>query len=323
MSDAETSPKPAKRKVGRSPAYPYISVQKAIDQARALFDQEGEYEAPLTSAAGAWGYSPKSSGGRQTLATMKYYGLIDISGEGDARKIRVSDIAKRIILDKREDDSEKRALIRKVALTPAAHKKLYDQYPNGLASDNSVEHFLVFDEGFKPDGAKDLIAEYKETATFAGVYQPSETLDKSDDSDNLVDDDNNPVEVKVGDRVQVTINGVDQFKDGTTVVGFSDDREFVFVDQSTSGVPVKDISIMEQAGADTVTPPPMPAHLQASLRQAGETPLVEGTRKAMFPLDEGDVTLIFPEGISTESLEDLDAYLSIFLKKEIKKSQAD
>ncbi|WP_438730261.1 hypothetical protein ACR9YC_04160 [Parasphingorhabdus sp. DH2-15] len=42
----------------------------------------------------------------------------------------------------------------------------------------------------------------------------------------------------------------------------------------------------------------------------------------MFPLDEGDVTLTFPEGLAEDSLQDLSAYLDIFLKKEIKKSKA-
>lgn len=324
MSEQESASTPKKRKVGRSPAYPFISVQRAIAQAQSLYDQEGEYEAPLTSAAGAWGYSPKSSGGRQTLAAMKYYGLIDISGEKDGRKVRISEIAKRIILDQREDDSEKRALIRRVALTPAAHRTLHEQYPNGLASDNSVEHFLVFDQGFKTDGAKDLIAQFKETASFSSIFQPSNSLDNSQDSSKSDDTDDDPAEARIGDKVQVTINGVDQFPDGAAVLGFSDDGQFAFVEGSASGVPIKDISIMEQTTPPAPdAPPPMPAHLLAGQKQQIEVPLTKGTRKAMFPLDEGDVTLVFPEGISADSLEDLSAYLDIFLKKEIKKSKTD
>lgn len=321
MPEQDAGPRPTKRKVGRSPAYPYISVQKAIEKAQALYDQEGEYEAPLTSAAGAWGYSPKSSGGRQTLATMKYYGLIDVSGEGDGRKIRISEIAKRIILDQREDDSEKKSLIRKVALTPTAHKTLYDEYPNGLASDNSVEHFLVFDEGFKSDGAKDLIAEFKETASYAGIFQPSKYLDKDDGSDKGDDNNQDPLKLAVGDKVQATIGGIDQFKDGAVILGFSDDGAFAFVDQTTSGIPVKDISLIEQTSVSEA--PQIPAHLLATQSKGPDAPNQKGTRKAIFPLDEGDVTLIYPEGISPESLEDLSAYLDIFLKKEIKKFKAD
>src|SRR4051812_48542946 len=124
----ETEKPSQKRRTGRSPSYPYIPVHKAIEQARALYEKEGDYAAPLTSAVAAWGYSTKSSGGRQTLATLRYYGLIDVAGDGDGRKIKVSDIARRIILDQREDDSEKKKLIRAVALSPSAHRALFEQY---------------------------------------------------------------------------------------------------------------------------------------------------------------------------------------------------
>src|SRR6185503_23765 len=132
------------RREGRSPGYPYFPVQKALERAQQLYSQESTHWAPIGSATAAWNYSPKSSGGRQSVATMKYYGLIEVKGEGDSRQIRISDIAKRILLDEREDDTEKRALIREVALSPTAHKSLFQEYPISLPSDGTVLHFLVF-----------------------------------------------------------------------------------------------------------------------------------------------------------------------------------
>lgn len=161
----------AKPREGRSPAYPSLPVQKALEKAEALFLREKSNPAPLVSALEAWGYGPKSSGGRQTLATMKYYGLIEVTGEGDARLIRVSEVARRIILDKREDGSEKRALIRQVALTPTAHRAIYQRYSSELPSDGTVHHFLVFERNFNDDAARELISEYKQTAAFVGLYE--------------------------------------------------------------------------------------------------------------------------------------------------------
>jgi hypothetical protein len=40
-----------------------------------------------------------------------------------------------------------------------------------------------------------------------------------------------------------------------------------------------------------------------------------GMRKAVFALAEGDVTLTFPEGLSAESVEDLEGYIEILLRK--------
>jgi hypothetical protein len=38
-------------------------------------------------------------------------------------------------------------------------------------------------------------------------------------------------------------------------------------------------------------------------------------RKAVFTMAEGDVTLTFPDGISPESVVDLDGYLKIWFAK--------
>ncbi len=318
MTDENTETKAAKRRTGRSPAYPFVPVQKALEQARALYNAEGDYEAPLPSALAAWGYGPKSSGGRQTLATMKYYGFIDISGEGDQRKIKVSDTAKRIILDPRDDHPERRQLIQRAALEPAAHRSIFNQYPNGLASEGTVKHFLMFDLGFKADAASELLDEFKLTAAYAGLYEPSGLVAK--DADTSADDMNEtPPDLKVGDRVQVTVDGQDLFANGAKIIGFSDDRKWVFTDQSSAAAAIEEVSLLEATAVPEPAKkerPAVPAHL---LKPVDERP--EGTRKAVFPLDEGDVTLIFPEGITADGLGLLTDYLDIFLKRERKKKQ--
>lgn len=311
-------PKPVKRQEGRSPAYPFMPVQKALERAHELYNQESTHAAPLKSALGAWSYSPKSSGGRQTLATMRYYGLIDVTGEGDSRMIKVSEIARKIILDKREDGAERRALIRQVALMPSAHKTLYQEYPSGLPSDGKVHHFLVFRKGFNNDAANELIAEFKETASYLGLYEPQNPADKSEEVADDGDTENEHPAVTVGDRIQATVNGVDQFASGAIVLGFSDDGEWVFTDQSRTGIALKDVTVMEVAEAQSAkAPPAVPAHLLPKQEQEGV--VKPGSRKAIFPVDEGDVALIFPENISADGLQTLSMYLDIFLKKEIRK----
>lgn len=326
MSDEVAPQSPQKRKVGRSPAYPYINVQKALEKTKALYEQEGDYPAPLSSATAAWDYSAKSSGARQTLATLKYYGLIEVLGDGDTRKVKVSDIARRILLDQREDDTEKKQLIRKVALNPTAHKTLYEQYSSGLASDGSVTHFLVFEAGFNQAAATELLAEFKETARFAGLYEPGKDVDKADDGADNGDPEKQLPGIKCGDRIQWTSQGVDRFPKGAVVLGFSEDGQWVFTDQGSSGVPVNEVSVMEASRPEN-TPPQMPAHLMAALT-GHQTPdfdleLKTGSRKAVFPVEDGDVTLIFPEDISADGLEELGQYLNIFLKKEQKKRASE
>ena len=317
MEMATTIPPSEKRVVGRSPAYPFLSVQKAIDKAHDLYTREGAYAAPLESALKAWGYGAKSSGGRQTLATMKYYGLIDISGEGDKRRIKVSDLARRIILDQREDDTEKRQLIRKVALTPAIHRALYEEFPNGIISEGTVRHFLIFDKGYNEEAAGELVGEFKETASYVGLYEPQKTVDKPVEE---AEGGDTPPEVKVGDRVQATVHGQDLFPDGAQVLGLSADGKWVFTDQSPGGLKLEEITVLETAQTPPVVErPPVPASLLAAAQMQSnlqDQKEAAGTRKAVFPVSDGDVSIIFPKDISADGLRELGMYLDIFLKKE-------
>lgn len=307
------------RRLGRSPSYPSFAVAKALENVAALYTQEKEYAAPLASALQAFGYSAKSSGGRQALATMKYYGLIDVAGEGDGRRIKVSEVALKILRDPREDQTEKRKLIRSVALTPAAHQALLGEYPLGLASDGTVLHFL-HEQGFNETAARELLDEYKETASTIGLYEPSNDVDKGGKIGESLSDKTSP-KIKVGDRVQVTIAGVDQFADGAVVLGFDGDGAWVYTDQAKSAAKLEEVTLLESAEAPAVERPSIPAHLLA-LKKQDDAPK-PGTRRAVFPIDEGDVTLIFPESLSPSGLQDLGDYLDIFLKKEAKKKRAE
>jgi hypothetical protein len=189
MSDAaeKKTPEVPRPKQGRSPAYPAISLKPAIEKAKALYDAQGKYPAPMPLAFSAWGNSAKSSGGRDTRASLKYFGLITIEGDGDNGKVKLTDDALRILLDEREDQSEKKAIIRRVALNPAIHKKLLEEFPEGIKSDAAVEHFLVFDQEFNKSAAGAVVAEFKETASFAELYKPASLVVKPD-ADSATDD---------------------------------------------------------------------------------------------------------------------------------------
>jgi hypothetical protein len=164
----------AKRsKQGRSPAYPGLTIKMAIEKAQALYDAEGKYPAPMPSAFKAWGFSEKSSGGREVRASLRYFGLISVDGDSETGKVKLTEEALRIILDAREDQTEKKALIRRLAMLPAIHKKLIENFPDGLKSDDTVEHYLKFDEGYSGAAAAEVLAEFKDTATYAGIFQPA------------------------------------------------------------------------------------------------------------------------------------------------------
>ncbi|MFO1185377.1 MAG: hypothetical protein U1E56_11400 [Bauldia sp.] len=172
MTEPTENPKSATKRQGRSPAYPGLPLKIALQRAKAQYDAEGKYAIPLPSAFKAWGYSDKSSGGRDTRASLRYFGLITVDGDGDSAKVKLTEDALRVLLDEREDETEKKAIIRRLALNPSAHKKLWAKFPDGIKSDATASHYLVFDEGYNKTAADALIAEFKETAGFAGLYEP-------------------------------------------------------------------------------------------------------------------------------------------------------
>ncbi len=312
MNDAPQTADPKARRLGRSPAYPSFSVQKALEQVKALYAQEKEYAAPLASALKAWGYGAKSSGGRQTLATMKYYGLVDITGEGDSRRIKVSDVALKILRDPREDDTEKRQTIRRVALTPSAHKLLLDEYPSGLASDGSVQYFLL-ESGFNEQAARELLAEFKDTASHIGLYEPHNFLDKPSEEDDSAEVDlDPPPPAQVGDKIQWTLNGVDQFAGGAVVEVVHPSGEWVWVSEklTKTGIPMQDVQVLERGGGGREAPA-RPAGVGRSIAEE-EDQGVPVLGKPKITLDDDILTIK-----ATVKMSDLGA-----LKKKIEAMEA-
>lgn len=167
---------------GRSPGYPFIALAKALDRASELKEAEGFYTVPLTSAYKAWGISEKSSSSPQIVAALKHFGLLEYEGTGAQRSVKLTDMARRIILDVRPNSADKQHLIKQAALTPPIHRELLNEYPDGFPSDATMQTFLVLEKGFNENGAKSLISEVRETFAFAKIG-------KSDNIPNIDGDD--------------------------------------------------------------------------------------------------------------------------------------
>jgi hypothetical protein len=177
----------AKKRQGRSPAYPSVPLGVALAKAQAQYDSQGKYAVPLPIAFKAWGYSAKSSGGRDVRASLRYFGLIIFEGDGPSAKVKLSEDALRVITDKREDQTEKNAIIRRLALNPTAHKKLWAKFADGIKSDATVAHYLHWEEGYNETAAEALVAEFKETAAFARLYEPDNVPVNQDDEEGADD----------------------------------------------------------------------------------------------------------------------------------------
>ena len=82
MSDINLKPAlsaPAKKpRQGRSPAFPFVPLGKAVERAEAFRVAEGgrpRHFSPLASAAAAWTMSSKTGQFLQTVAALGHFGL--------------------------------------------------------------------------------------------------------------------------------------------------------------------------------------------------------------------------------------------------------
>lgn len=164
---AHSAPPGTRKRRERSPNYPGVGLQKALELARTLRKQEGRNPAPVNAVLGHWGYKPKSGGGLVAVAALKKFGLVTDAGSGERRTIQLSDLANRILVDERESSHERDELIKQAALMPAIHREIWTQYAGNLPSDPTLSYFLKTEKGFTDVAVKDFISQFRGTVAFA------------------------------------------------------------------------------------------------------------------------------------------------------------
>ena len=306
MADAEapTTAAASPIKKDRSPSFPFITLTKAVERTAALFEQAKRHEMRQADAATAMGYGTKSSGVIQTLAALIAFGLAEDSGSGDARKFRVSDLGFKVLADQRPG-------ARETALAVAATKpKLIAEYAEtwcgGRPSDPICISELHIDRGFSEDGAKTFLRVFDD----AMGYAKRGSNDKKVDTSDVVDvDQNPPVEFAVGDLVQVTVGGVDALPPSLVrAVQEHGGQKWVFVEGSETGVLMSDVTLVEKAPPPLLTPPTLPQTNRGEVVGSGE-------ELDRFTVDEGVVKIVFPTGMTTDSVLELEQFFQLFIKK--------
>ncbi len=142
-------PVEARKTKERSPNFPFISLEMALGRARQFYEEEKRGSAPFQVAAEHWHYSSSSSGALQTAAALKSYGLMIDEGSGSARKLKLTELALRILLDNRPESEDRERFKRQAALTPNVAADVYEKWNGELPSDANLNHYLVLELGFK------------------------------------------------------------------------------------------------------------------------------------------------------------------------------
>ena len=169
----------------RSPNFPFIPLATALRRAEEFYAKEKRGSAPFPIAARHWGLSSKSSGALQTAAALKSYGLMSDEGTGAARKLRLTELALRIILDSRPDSTEKRTHMQQAALTPAVAAEVYNLWPDGLPSAANLHHHLVLERKFNEATARKVVKIIHENHSLTSLDSSGQQESVSGNDDDI------------------------------------------------------------------------------------------------------------------------------------------
>jgi len=296
----------------KSPNYPSMGLADAIDSVAKIEAQYRSSAASREDAAGLIGYSALSGPATKSLAALASYGLVEKAGKG---MLRVTPLARAIIHPSTAREKAESTL--KAGLTPALFREIREQFTDiPIPPEQGVITFLNR-AGFNPTAVPKAAKAFSNTAELLERIKVSESHgDQVDEDAKLESPDGKFGGASVGDFIQWENQGALQFEKPLRVRWVSDDGSHLAVEGSDTGIPM-DQSIIEAAPAAVMPPPQSPPPAVSGQQEVAK----EGQRKAVFPVSEGDVTFVFPKGMTHDGIEELEAYLAVFLKKEKRNAQ--
>jgi len=269
----------------RSPPYPSINLAKAIERAKQLHKVALDHAVGAAVLADAWDYTAKSSGLWATAAAMLQFGLLTDEGTGAKRKFQLTESAIRIVRDTDPESMKRQDAVRRAALLPMIHRELWDKFRtcDGV-SDLVVQNYLTLDrrdEGkaeYSDASAGDVIRSYKDTISFAGLFKndtlpaSSEVISGEPETDPSSEMPPTP-KAKIGDYVQWTSGGVDQFNPPRRVDEILDGGSHLRVFGSLTGVPMSEVHVVDRPVAPPIRQGGASSFAEAQPRTPGDNEL--------------------------------------------------
>jgi hypothetical protein len=291
VDDDSESPGPS-----RSPRHPALTLNEAVEKVRVIYGKFRQHPVSMKAALELLELRPTSSSGKTTLAALKAYGLIEyLVAEGSpSTKIKVTDSGARIV----GGHSSASELLKTAALAPKLHREVWDRYyagqADGPAPDKCILEYLVFDrdEGKFPESAADrFLGRLQKTFEFAKLSGTSGTGARADQGANDHDG---------GDA-----------KDRSDGAGTEKDifSQFEPNFESLLGPPNHSATPVTPTTSSTSTTPPTKDLIKDS------PPAPSQRRNEVMHLKEGPVLLQLPAPLCKESVEDLDDFFQLCLKR--------
>ena len=153
----------------RSPGYPMISLQEAIERARILWDKDKNNFIPKEAAFKHLGFTHIGGYGARIIAALKHFGLISEKGNGI---ILTQDAVDLNIYKPTDEDYIN--IVKKIALKPDTYRKIYNEFNENIPSDDTLRIKLIKEYKFNHDKVKGFINDFRRTLSFAGLVEKEE-----------------------------------------------------------------------------------------------------------------------------------------------------
>lgn len=155
----------------RSPAYPCITLEKALRRTFTLSRTLGTKEASADGIARIWGNTSAAGKILSYITALREYGLTEETGRGAARRIQVSALGAQLIRQ-----NPPRELLQSSALNPPPFRELWDSFGTGLAADpKAAVRILCLERTrkglvpFTERGAEEAFRIFRINAEFVGL----------------------------------------------------------------------------------------------------------------------------------------------------------
>jgi len=185
MADAAQGAAPKASK-DRSPSFPFIPLEIAIQRLEQFEKKFGRHPAPAGKVGLAWDMKERSSQADQTLAALKSFGLIKYEGMGLARHALLTDEGRNYL--RAQQESSKKEILKVCALRPKILRTFWASWGADRPPDEVALDKLILQNGFSEGGAKNFLKVYDGTVAYAGLSS-SDKFDAEQDVDSGEDDD--------------------------------------------------------------------------------------------------------------------------------------
>lgn len=251
----------APNKTIRSPSYPSMSLREAVQAVGKIERQYRSSPVDRGLAAKLIGYSSLSGPASKALAALASYGLLERAGKGEAR---VTPRARAIL--HAEYEQERQSNLLDAAAEPDLFRELQERFDGiSIPPEEGVVTYLNR-RGFNPTAVKPATKAFLETMDF--LQEIGATKSHGVQTENQINSENPDISerdrfggAEVGDYIQWESQGVLQLKQPQRVRAISDDGDWLFIDGSTTGIPMNEVVVVQagvSASSSVRQPPEMP-----------------------------------------------------------------